>query len=92
MLIGWALGNAIASHHRARAHGYQADSDGAVFEDGIAALQNKSIRGTSEFVNPTDDDLREAIEAERGYSTEGNEGFEQQEPIPSGHFYNTGPG
>lgn len=94
VLVGWALGNAIASHHRARAHGYQADSDNAVFADGVDVLRkSRSIQQPEAFHNPDDEDLAEVILAERAergdITTEGNEGFETVEPIRSGTFYRT---
>ena len=83
----WA--DAAAATHRARAHGAEADATEVtvqVANDAVDEIHERTSRG--DYRPTSDEDLLEQIVAERGeYTTAGNEGIEEQEPIPSGGFY-----
>lgn len=83
-----AWSDAVAAQHRARAHSYEADATRETIGIAEEALtQGSRIQHPQEFHTPSDEELLAAMRAEREYTTEGNEGFDPVEPIPSGGFY-----
>jgi hypothetical protein len=95
----WA--DAQAASHRARAHGLTADAEEAVQAAATSALDEAAARPRVRDVAPDDGEIRAAILAERvsrnGHSngamdewtTEQNNGIEEQPPIPPGGMYAT---
>lgn len=91
---GWAY--AIADAHRATSHGVELGERRATYtqaHEALEELENRRASPRAERDVPSDEELVEAIRAERERSQEfdtlSNEGIEPQEPIPSGSFYNT---
>ena len=85
-----AWSDAVAAQHRARAHGYEADTSHETLQIAAEALEGATkIQHTQPFVEPSEADLIEMIQRNREFTTEGNEGIELTPPIPPGGQYNT---
>ncbi len=97
---GWA--EAIAALHKARAHGVQADAEEAILRqasDAVEKIQEvpgvPGSRHRPPYDAPSEEDLRASLlaqrlanaEENREYTTHGNEGYPDHEPIPGGGFY-----
>lgn len=99
-LGAWSWSNATAAAHRAHSHGLQVQDTRDTIAAANDAVDEVRERARGDWVPPTDSELVDAIIASRAakggsgtqmeFTTLGNEGIEETEPIPSGGFYRTG--
>ena len=88
----WA--DAIAAAHRARAHAVEANNTEWTTGHAHDAIDDQA-QSRIQAVAPTDEELEEIILSERyarnghaeEYTTLGNEGIEEEPPIPPGGLY-----
>lgn len=95
-LGAWSWSKAIAAAHQAHANKLHVQETRDTITSANDAVEEVRQRARGDWQPPSDDDLREAILASRGngaapeqmeFTTLGNEGIEESEPIPSGGFY-----
>lgn len=98
-VAGWWFARAVREAHTARAHAAQADDNQRIIEQAQQALEETRPPARAEFDNPTDEELKAIILAQRDkraamddITTQGNEGIPDQPPIMAGNMYRNGSG